>query len=248
MAVYFLSDLHLGVGSRAEDRQREQRFIQLLQAIRPTATHLVLLGDIFDYWFEYNTVVQRQHIRTLALLADIADSGLPIDYVMGNHDFGHRDFFQDELGIHLHRNDIERCWFGKKFYLAHGDGKVANDTGYLILRSILRNKLAQSLFRWIHPDIGIALAASTSKNSRKYTDAKEYGTPDGLRPFALQTLAKGYDYVVMGHRHSPAIEQTPHGTYVNLGDLVKNETFASFDGNDMVLHTVQQFLDKHSGR
>ncbi len=226
--VVFVSDVHLGLGEAAADRLRERRFVELLRSLPGSCAHLFIVGDLFDYWFDYQRVIPRKHIRALAALADVREGGLPITYLMGNHDFGHHTFFRDELGIPVDRGDVSAQIADLKFYISHGDGKVANDRGYLVLRSILRNRFTQSVYRMLHPNWGIGLAARTSHESRVYTDQKHYGH-DGLRDFAAARIAEGYDVVVMGHRHRATHENVGAGLYLNLGDwLGQNPTYAIF--------------------
>jgi len=236
LKYYFISDCHLGVGTdREEDRKREQRLLAVLDRIEAEAKQglvggLFLVGDLFDSWFDYRQVVPRRHIRTLAVFARIRDHA-PVEYLMGNHDFGHRTFFKDELQIPVHGGDITRDLGGKRFYIAHGDGKALNDTGYLILRKILRNKAALWLYSWLHPDIGIWLAERVSGGSRSYTDKRDaLQKQDGLLLFAEQKVQEGYDYVVMGHRHKPQIVSIGNGYYVNLGDWLQSYTYGVFNG------------------
>lgn len=216
--VTFISDVHLGFGDRETDRNRERVLIQALSDIKNTTCHLFVVGDLFDFWFDYKTTIPKGHVRTLAMLHDFVDAGIPITYLMGNHDFGHWRYFQEEIGIKVEMGDIDALIGGKRFYISHGDGKASNDRGYLILRSILRSRVAQSVFRFLHPDFGIRLASRTSQSSRDFTASKDYGTSDGLRDFAQSKLSEGYDVVVMGHRHKSTFERINHGLYVNLGD------------------------------
>ena len=239
--IYFVSDVHLGFFEREINQKKEDLFILWLNQIKNNCTTLVLLGDIFDYWFEYKTVIPAYFYRTLAILKDFSDSGIKIEYVMGNHDFGHNFFFKNELKIEVIKTDIERNYFGKKFYLAHGDGKTNNDTGYLILRKILRNKICQKLFSFIHPDIGISLALWCSRKSRNFTKKKYYGEDkeDGMQIFAKNKIAEGFDFVVMGHRHiaeKKIFEFENHkGEYINLGEWLKESHYGKFDGNSFEL-------------
>lgn len=237
--VYFFSDVHLGLGSRDSDRRREQELLRFLDAIAHDCERLVIVGDLFDYWFEYSTVTPKYFFRTLTALASFSERGVKIDYLMGNHDFGHQDFFEKELGIPIHHSDISLTLGNKEFYIAHGDGKAYNDTGYLILRAILRNKLSIKLFQWIHPDIGIWLASGSSHASRTYTDDKDYSERDGLQDFAEKKISEGYDYVIMGHRHRAMVKDFDGGTYINLGHwLALPATFARFDGEKLELLTT----------
>ena len=241
--IYFVSDLHLGLGERAKDREREVLFLRFLERITGDCEELYIVGDLFDYWFEYNTVIPRKFFRTLTALAQLRERGIPVHYLMGNHDFGHRRFFREELDIDIITTDMETTLHGKRFYLAHGDGKAYNDRGYLVLRAILRNRLALWLYKWLHPDIGIALASHTSHSSREYTGQKDYSERDGLRDFAEKKIREdGFDYVVMGHRHRPEVTQFGTGFYINLGDWLHHRTFGLFDGETMRVMKVEEFL------
>lgn len=228
--VVFISDVHLGYGDRQTDLRREKRFAALLEEIAPTCCHLFIVGDLFDYWFDYNTAIPRRFVRSLAALHALRDRGLPVTYLMGNHDFGHATYFREELGIEIDRGDIDADIAGTRFYISHGDGKAHNDKGYLVLRSVLRNGFAQWLYRILHPDIGIGMAARTSHGSRDYTEGREYGQEDGLRDFAASRLAEGFDIVVMGHRHQMSEERIGSGIYVNLGHwLADGATYGRFE-------------------
>lgn len=196
---------------------------------RENAERLFIVGDLFDYWFDYRTAVPRDFVRTLGALASVVDSGIPVDYVIGNHDFGHRDFFTAELGIAVHTTDIERTLAGRRCYISHGDGKAFNDTGYLILKRILRARLSRFLFRMVHPDIGIGIASFASHRSRAHTSAKHYGgerpgESDGLYAFAERRIeADGFDLVVMGHSHVAQRVEFATGTYINLGSWLGDD-------------------------
>lgn len=228
--VAFISDVHLGFGGRYEDRDREVLLVSLLRKLRRDVQQVVLLGDIFDAWFDYKTVIPKTHFRLLSELGELILAGIPVTYLIGNHDFGHYAFFEQELGIIPLESDLVLNVNNVRFYLSHGDGKLNNDRGYLMLRAVLRNKLSRTLYRWLHPDIGIGLATRTSGTSRTYTDKKDYGEADALRDFALAMLKRGYDYVVMGHRHKAEIYQAEYGNYVNLGHwLNRSPTFGLFN-------------------
>lgn len=238
--TFFISDVHLGFGSHEEDRERETRLLKILHLVREEASHLIIVGDLFDVWFDYRTVVPRRHVRTLARLAEIREV-MPVDYLIGNHDFGHRDFFTNELGVELHSGDVPLMIGEKKIFIAHGDGKAKNDLGYQILKKVLRNKFLQSLYRSIHPDVGLFLASRASTTSRGYTDQKSYGEEDGLRAFAEKKIDQGYDVVIMGHRHKAECTRYKNGWYINLGDWIDKGTYGTFDGE------VFRIIDVGSG-
>jgi len=241
--VYFISDVHLGLFNREKDRISEDLLISFLEIIKKECSVLYILGDLFDYWFEYKSVIPKHYYRILTKLKELTDSGVTIEYLMGNHDFGHLDFFANELGIVVHRSDIEVRIIDKLFYLSHGDGKEPGDYSYLLLKKILRSRLANQLYRYIHPDIGIKLARSSSRTSRGYSDKKLIDDSDGLEEFAKSKIELGFDYVVMGHRHKLINKQIATGYYINLGDWLRGEPhYGLFDGNEFKLNPVKQIL------
>ncbi len=241
---YFISDIHLGYFERAVDIKREDMLLDFFSKIEHDCQSLFILGDLFDFWFEYKTVVPKYFYRTLSALRELRKKGMKIEYLVGNHDFGHVDFFAAELDIPIHWDDIEREIDGKKFYLSHGDGKSNNDAGYRILKKILRSKFNQWLYFKLHPDCGIAMASSSSKKSRSYTDMKNYGKTEGMEEFALTKINEGFDFVVMGHRHRAVFTDFGNGKYINLGDWLKNYTFGTFDGSEFKLLDIRQFLSE----
>ncbi len=242
--IYFISDVHLGIQNRAEDKLRENLLLEFLESITGKCDTLFIVGDLFDYWFEYRTVIPKYFYRTLTALGKLRESGAGIEYLMGNHDFGHRTFFEEEFGVTIHKNDIIRKIGVKKFYISHGDGKSYKDTGYKILKRILRNRAAQFLFRLLHPDVGIGMASGSSRKSRVYTDKKSYGEGDGMRDFAAARISEGFDYVIMGHRHKLIHEKLGNGSYINLGEWIYNPSYAVFDGNELITGSVAGFLGK----
>jgi len=241
--IYFISDVHLGVLPRPEDSPREEILLAFLDKIAPDCKKLYILGDLFDYWFEYKSVIPKYFYRTLTKIKELKDRNIEIEYLMGNHDFGHVDFFRNEFAIEIHKDDIIREHDGKKFYLSHGDGKSNKDNGYKILKKILRNPISLSIFLKFHPDCGISVASSTSKKSRSYTDAKNYGKTEGMEEFAESQINNhAMDFVIMGHRHLAVVNEYDKGTYINLGEWIRQPHYAVWDGNKMTLNHVLDFL------
>lgn len=232
--IYFISDIHLGFKSGSELKKTEDLLFNFFGRIT-TGDILVIVGDLFDFWFDYRKVIPKQFYRTLTEIGKLIEKGVEIEYIIGNHDFGHFRFFKEEFGIEPHEDDIIRNYFGKKFYISHGDGKSNNDMGYKILKKILRNPLNQKLYRFLHPDCGIWLASGSSRKSRHFTDTKDYGTSDGMTEFAFKKIDEGFDYVIMGHRHKLLMLPNSGGFYVNLGEWIKNPHFGQFDGNEFKL-------------
>jgi len=227
-SYYFISDIHFGLLEHEKEVARELVFIEFLNSIKDSAKELYILGDLFDYWFEYKKVIQKGYFRTFTALNDLVKNGTKVHYIIGNHDFMHRDFFEKEIGVSLYQAEIEKEIDGKKFYLAHGDGLVKNDFGYLILKKIFRNKFAQNLYSLIHPNLGIKLAQGTSKTSRDYTGNKDYGEGDGLLEFAKQKFEIGFDFVILGHTHQERIEEIDNKIYANLGTWLKKPNYGIY--------------------
>lgn len=227
----FISDVHLGLKSKDEEKQKEELLVKFLRFAKDNCKELFILGDLFDYWFEYKHVYQKGFFKTLTALKEITENGVRINYIIGNHDFMHRDFFESELGVNLYEEDISTVLNGYKFFLSHGDGLVKNDYGYKILKKILRNKFLQKMYSVIHPDVGIALASRTSKKSRDHTSRKNYGEEDGLFTFAKQKIDDGYDYVMLGHLHKRNFKDYNKGFYINLGSWLDAPCYGIFKDN-----------------
>ncbi|MBM4169610.1 MAG: UDP-2,3-diacylglucosamine diphosphatase [Ignavibacteria bacterium] len=237
--TYFFSDAHLGLGSREENQQRERRIVKFLNRVASDGERLFIVGDLFDYWFEYRSVVPKGWIRLLGKLAELSDRGIKIFYVNGNHDFWMNDYFRTELGIEVHHDPLECTISGKKFYIHHGDGLLKKDRGYRILKSILRNRFSIALYSILHPDWTNALARWSSRTSRKHASNKTFEGNDMVE-FAERRIRQGFDYVVMGHHHRPIVRNFGRGVYVNLGDWISENSYAVFDGKHLRLEWWQQ--------
>jgi UDP-2,3-diacylglucosamine hydrolase len=227
----FISDIHLGLKAKEIEEQKERLLVKFLYFAKDNCNELFIVGDLFDYWFEYKRVYQKGFFRTLTALQDLTESGIKVHYFIGNHDFMHSTFFRDEIGVKLYEDSLSTELNEKKFFIAHGDGLVKNDYGYLILKKILRNKTLQKMYSWLHPDIGISLASSTSKTSRDYTSKKDYGEEDGLFETAKKKIDEGFDYVLFGHLHRRMYKQYKQGCYINLGSWLSNPCYGIFQNN-----------------
>ncbi|WP_374948808.1 UDP-2,3-diacylglucosamine diphosphatase [Mucilaginibacter sp.] len=238
--LYFASDFHLGAVSYASSREREDRIIRWLDMIKDDAAEIYLLGDIFDFWFEYKTVVPKGYIRFLGKLAQLADTGIKLYFFKGNHDMWMFDYFEKELGVTIIPNELIFERDGKKFYLHHGDGLGPGDGKYKILKKIFRSKICQWLFARIHPNLGVGIANMWSRQSRI-----EGGRNEHLRTHQHEWLVSYskdvikttyYDYLIYGHRHLPLdIDLGGGSRYINLGEWVNYNTYAVFDGSNVEL-------------
>lgn len=240
----FISDIHLGLQSSAVEKRKERLLVDFLKLAQEEAKELYIVGDLFDYWFEYKRVYQKGFFRTLTALQDLTENGVKVHYLIGNHDFMHRNFFREEIGAIMYEEPVEVLIDGKKFFIGHGDGLVKNDYGYLILKKIMRNKLLQKIYSWLHPDLGVSLASNTSKSSRDYTTKKNYGEEDGLFEAAKLKIDEGFDFVLFGHLHNRCFIGYKKGFYINLGSwldvpcygIYKNNKFEIVDfGNPSLL-------------
>lgn len=228
MTSFFVSDLHFGLLDQEQENIRERKFVEFLQFCNGRADKLFILGDLFDYWFEYKRVVQKGYFRTFTALQDLIESGVEVHYFIGNHDFMHRDFFEKEIGANVYEDAVIMELDQKKFFIGHGDGLVENDLGYKILKSVLRNKSIQKLYSLLHPNFGIWLASLSSKKSRDYTTEKSYGENDGLFNAAKKKIDLGIDYVLFGHSHARMNENYKNGQYVNLGTWLSRPCYAQY--------------------
>ena len=242
--VYFASDQHFGIDSVLKTRERESLFVDWLKAIEKDCGALFLLGDLFDFWFEYSTVVPKGYTRLFGALARFTDRGIPVYFFAGNHDMWVGDYFKEELGFEIFTDPRRFEIRGKKFFIGHGDGLGPGDYGFKAMKAVFRNSVARWLFKWgIHPDWATALARYLSHNSRgKYRemDRRFLGEDrEWLVLFSKETLSREYyDYFVFGHRHLPLdIALSESSRYVNLGDWLEYFTYGEFSGGDLQLKT-----------
>lgn len=239
--VYFFSDVHLGAPNAANSRLREQKLVRFLDAIKNDAAQIIIVGDLFDFWYEYKHVVPKGYVRILGKLAELTDAGIPIHFFVGNHDMWMRNYFQLELNIPVHFGPVTFDFFGKNFYVAHGDGLGPGDHGYKFLKKIFRNPLCQWMFGMLPPSIGIGLANFLSRKSRESVadHEKKFMGADAewLMIYSREVLEKEhFDYFIYGHRHVPGVYAlNEKSDYVNLGDWVTHFTYAVWDGTALQL-------------
>jgi len=243
--TYFVSDVHLGSSTFIESLEREKRLVRWLEFIRNDAKELYLLGDIFDFWFEYIEAVPRGFTRFLGKLAELSDSGVEIHYFTGNHDLWMNDYLPNEIGLILHKKPSVTNIGGKTFYIAHGDGLGDRSLSFKLIRWVFHNRICQILFRTFHPDLGIKLAHVWAKHSR----LKEWKYP---KPFLgeekenLVIYSKSYiqthpetDYLIFGHRHILLDKMLSiKNRIMIIGDWLQHFSYAVFDGKEL---TLKQF-------
>ena len=239
--VYFLSDFHLGAPNDTESRKREDRLVRFLQDARKDAGIVFIVGDIFDFWFEYKTVVPKGFVRILGTLAQMADEGIQLHIFTGNHDLWMQDYLSKELNATLYFEPQTFTIQNKQFLIGHGDGLGPGDKGYKRLKKIFTNPICQWLFRWLHPDAGIQLANYFSRKSRAKTgNADELFLGEDKEWLILYTKEKAktmaVDFFIFGHRHYAIdLKINDKSRYINLGDWIRLNTYAVFDGTDLQL-------------
>ncbi len=244
--IYFASDQHFGAPNPEKSFVREQKFVRWLEEIKHDAEAIFLLGDLFDFWFDYKTVVPRGFVRVLGKLAEIKDSGIPIYFFVGNHDLWMDDYFEKELNIPVYRDNKEFIFSNKTFLIGHGDGKGPGDLGYKRMKKVFTNPFSKWLYRWLHPDVGMRLAQYLSIKNKLISgddDVTFLGEDkEWLVQYAKRKLeTKHYNYFVFGHRHLPMkISVGQDSEYINLGDWIGYFTFGVFDGISLKLETFEE--------
>lgn len=235
--IYFLSDFHLGAPHYESSLIREKKLVAFLNSIKDTAQEIFIVGDMFDFWYEYTTTVPKGYTRILGKLAELTDNGIAIHFFVGNHDMWMSGYFEKELNIPVYHQPKTFERFGKKIYIAHGDGLGPGDHGYKFLKKIFRNPVCQWLFGFAHPTIGMGIANYFSRKSREKTGSNDQiflgEDKEWLMIYSKEVLQKQhFDYLVYGHRHLPLLLPLSNSsTYINLGDWITNFTYAVFDGN-----------------
>lgn len=239
--IYFASDFHLGSFIDKDSHERELKIVRWLDSIKCDASDIYLLGDVFDFWFEYKHVVPKGHVRLLGKLAELSDSGIKLHIFTGNHDVWMFDYLPKELGAIVYQEPIERVWAGKIFVLGHGDGLGPGDHGYKVIKKVFTNRIAQRLFAFLHPYVGVNLAQFFSRKSRETTGDKdaEYLGPEKeflVRYCKEELKNRNVDFFVFGHRHLVLDVDLGNGSrYLNLGEWFSSCQFAVFDGESLEL-------------
>lgn len=239
--VYFASDNHLGAPTKDASFPREKKFVAWLDSIKYDASAIFLLGDLFDFWFEYKKVIPKGFVRVLGKLAELSDAGIPIYYFVGNHDLWMNGYFEEELNIPVFHSPKEFEINYKIFLIGHGDGLGPGDKGFKRMKKVFTNPLSKWLFRWLHPDIGVRLAQYFSVKNKLISgkeDIKFLGEDNEwlVQYCKRKEESQHHDYYVFGHRHLPLeIPINENATYINLGDWISYYSYGVFDGNTMSL-------------
>ncbi len=237
--IFFASDFHLGIPDHASSLEREKRIVRWLDQIKSNAKQVFLIGDLFDFWYEYKHVVPRGFVRLLGKIAELKDAGIDVQIFTGNHDLWMFGYFEEELQCKVHHKPIEFTANGKSFYIGHGDGIGPGDKGFKFMKGIFKSRLAQKLFGMLHPYLAFKIARYFSHNSRMLNGENTFLGEDKEWQilFAKEKLKTEHiDYFIFGHRHIAI--QIPIGensSFINLGDWVIFNSYAEFDGQECIL-------------
>ena len=228
-AVYFLSDAHLGAAPAPQEADRVARLHDFLNSLPGRADALFIVGDLFDFWFEYRTAIPRRYFDTLAVLRRVREAGIEVTYLNGNHDFWLGRFLEETLGIHTRHGALELDCQGRRLWIHHGDGLVGGDLGYRILRRVIRHPASIALYRLVHPDLGLPFARWVSHFSRESRDERRFDGERLWREIAEPRFAAGFDAVVIGHFHHVYQRRVDHREFFVLGDWIRNFTYLTLE-------------------
>jgi UDP-2,3-diacylglucosamine hydrolase len=229
LPVVFFSDAHLGAESRIHEAGREARLHSFLNSLAGRISRLIIVGDLFDFWFEYRTTIPRRYFPTLEILGRLRSQGIAMDYLNGNHDFWLGPFLSDDLGITTHHGAMTLELDGRRVWVHHGDGLIGGDHGYRMLKRVLRHPVNIALYKLIHPDLGIPLARWVSSGSRHAQGQRPLEAERLWNEVAQPRFEEGYDVVVLGHfHHAYERREGGHELFV-LGDWIRHFTYLQFE-------------------
>lgn len=231
----FLSDAHLGIGTPEDQDKRVKFLFECLDHYAPRMEKLFIMGDLFDFWFEWRHVILKQYFHVLCKLSQLNSNGVELHYLAGNHDFALGSFIRKEIGMQLHLHNFQFESDGKRFFLLHGDGLAPADWGYRILKRVLRSRFNQRLFSALHPDFGLWLAHKSSHTSRKYSRRRWDIDSEAYLQTARKLIEQGNDYVLIAHTHEPLLQSVGSGIYVNTGDWMQYFSYAIYTNGRMAL-------------
>ena len=239
--IYFLSDFHLGAPDHASSLAREKRLVSFLDTISHDAHQIFIVGDLFDFWFEYKHVVPKGYVRILGKIASLTDAGIPVFFFTGNHDMWMSGYFEKELNVPVYHEPKIFSFNSKSFFIGHGDGLGPGDHGYKLLKRVFRNPVCKFLFSILPPFLGIGLAGYLSRKSRAYTGSSEDVFLGEEQEWLIQyskdiMKSTHHDYFIFGHRHLPIdFNLMGNSRYINLGDWINYDSYAVFDGTELNL-------------
>lgn len=233
--IYFISDLHIGAGTEYEEKSKIDKLFAFLEYINHPKNRLYIIGDLFDFWFEYKHVIPKKYYRVLFQFYKLVENGVEVNFVPGNHDYWIRNFFHDHVGFIVHPETVEIELQSKKIFMFHGDGISTHDKGYRLLKKIFRNPINIMLYRWLHPDFGVPLARFMSHTSRQHTSNINLNDECDYLNFAIDKFNEGFDCVVVGHSHRPWLKNMNGKYLINLGDWISHFSYGLLSNGKLSL-------------
>lgn len=233
--TFFISDIHIGAGDHTEEQTKINKLTSFFDYINEPGNRLYIIGDLFDFWFEYKHAVPNQNYRVLFQISRLIENNVDVHFLPGNHDSWIKNFFHDQIGIKVHPDVFTTEIQSKKFYLFHGDGISKKDVGYRILKKIFRSRFNIFLYSLLHPNLGIPLARLMSSTSRKHTADLVLNDEDDYLEFAADKFKQGFDFVIVGHSHRPVLEEIDGHAFLNLGDWIKHFSYGMLENGKLSL-------------
>jgi len=236
--VYFIADIHLHTFPTATEEQKKRLLSEFLDEVRTRQGTLFIVGDMFDFWFEYRYVIPGCYFRVLRQLQELTESGCEVHFIGGNHDYWMKDFFSTELHISVHSQPLDIVLHNKRFYITHADGILPEESGYRRWRTIMRSRLAIRLFGLLHPDVAFRFGSFISSRSRRLNlrpPEEDEAERQALIRYGQRLFADGFQYVITGHFHLPTVYCEDRNVFLNLGDWIRYFSFGYFDGDNLNL-------------
>ncbi len=235
--IYFISDMHLSYKETEEESEKRGKLLGFFEAISDDAGVLYILGDLFDFWFEWYHVIPKYWFPVLYQLRKMVDKGIKINLITGNHDFYTGRYLEKEIGVNCSDECMDFEAAGKRFFVAHGDGYAKRDRGYRLLKRIIRSRISIFLYKTLIPaDLGMQIARWTSRSSRKWVKIEKQSWSEEYYQFAQEKFREGFDCVLLGHIHAPLRRENGGKVYINCGDWMTHFTYARYDGQSLTLH------------
>jgi UDP-2,3-diacylglucosamine hydrolase len=233
--VFFIADAHLGQGSEPSNRARERDLLAFFDHVGESGSALYVNGDLFDFWFEYRHAIPKRFVRVLMALGELRRQGIPVIYVGGNHDFWIGDYLRRELDVAFTDQPLDLSLQGRRVLLAHGDGLGPGDTGYKMLKAVLRHPLSRWLYRWVHPDVGIPLAGGTSHTSRNHAPRRIRSEEELEETLGGPFYRQGFDAVILGHYHRAMHRRAEGRDFLILGDWIEGRSVLRLEAGAFTL-------------
>ncbi len=234
--VFFLSDIHLTFEKDSFEKEKREKLYKFLDHVRENGDVLIIAGDLFDFWYEWKHVIPKYWFEVIYRMRILIDQGIRVVFITGNHDFEFGQYLEKEVGILCFEESADLKFCNRRFFIAHGDGLAKTDRGYRFMKRVTRNRFSKFLFKLlIHPDMGMQFSKWASGTSRKLVNIDKEIWSEEYFEFAVTKFAEGYDFVILGHLHTPVVREKNGNVYLNLGDWINHFSYGYYDGKTLSL-------------